>query len=67
MLIFVPLQRLRCYIKAGVQMFVLAAQLFLTFGFGIRHGKMRAIRGLGQKPHTITKYGTGTGKMIYGI
>jgi hypothetical protein len=37
MLIFAALQRLHCYIKAGVQMLVLAAQLFLTFGFGFRH------------------------------
>lgn len=34
MLIFVALQRLRCYIKAGVQMLVLAAHVFSHHWFG---------------------------------
>lgn len=49
MLIFVAPQRLHCYIKAGVQMLVLAAHVFTHLWFlGIRHEKMRTIRGLGQ-------------------
>jgi hypothetical protein len=67
MLIFVALQRLHCYFTSRCADACACRTAFSHLWFWDPAWKDAGLPWPWPKPPIITKYGTGTGKMIYGI